>query len=337
MTNYLTRPIPVWLPLVVLLIGVACWLLNFRTAALESDRGSLLLLAVGAALFIAIGGSFWASKHLAAAEGKATAVDGLSPSIKNHALIELEVARVLSLMRSRQMREQAYGALLGKARTELAGSLTADALRLLVEHLIAENLRVVNDIDRSEKELRRARTTIEDLRGSLEKANETALRDSLTDVCNRRGFDLYLEQSIKTAVASREDLSLVMCDVDYFKAINDKYGHQAGDEILRIIAQELSSNMRGSDIVCRYGGEEFAVILPRMKANDASLLADRARCHFEKTKLILKSTGESIGPVTASFGVTQLRTGESSAHLLKRIDEALYASKNAGRNRVSLL
>ena len=95
--------------------------------------------------------------------------------------------------------------------------------------------------------------------------------------------------------------------------------------------------MRGSDIVCRYGGEEFAVILPRTKASDASLLADRARCHFEETKLILKSSGKSVDPVTASFGVTQLRTGETSAHLLKRIDDALYASKNAGRNRVSLL
>ena len=75
-------------------------------------------------------------------------------------------------------------------RTELAGSLTPDALRLLVEHLITENLRAVNDIDQSKRELQRARITIEDLRGSLEKANETALRDSLTDVCNRRGFDL---------------------------------------------------------------------------------------------------------------------------------------------------
>ena len=336
MTNYLNERVPVWVPLIVLIVGASCWLLNLQTAGFEY-KANLLTVAVGAALIITAGGSFLAFNYVAAPKGRASAVDGALAAKNNHALIELEVARVVSLMRSRQMREQAYGTLLGKARTELAGSLTPEALRLLVEHLITENLRVVNDINRSEKELQRARTTIADLRGSLEKANEAALRDSLTDVCNRRGFDLYLEQSIKSAVASREDLSLVMCDVDYFKLINDKYGHQAGDEILRIIAQELASSMRGSDIVCRYGGEEFAVILPRTKASDASLLAERARSHFEKTKLILKSTGRSVDPVTASFGVTQLRAGETSAHLLKRIDNALYVSKNAGRNRVSLL
>ena len=155
MTNYLTQRIPVWVPLIMLVGGSACWLFIISQAAqFQSGGNSLLGFVAGVALLIVAGGGFWASKHLAAPEGKATAIDGLSAVQKNHALVELELARVVNLMRSRHMREQAYGALLGKARTELAGSLTPEALRLLVEHLISENLRVVNDIDRSEKELR---------------------------------------------------------------------------------------------------------------------------------------------------------------------------------------
>lgn len=337
MQKIFQHQVPAWVPIAMLFSAIAVWFATTTGARPSLDGLGLTWLAVAASVVLLPCVAYLMLNRMAATERPVAADGALSDSKKSHALVELEVTRVLNLVRSRQAREQMYGASLAKVQKELGSSLSAEALSLLVEHLVSENARVVQDVDRSEKELHRARETISSLRECLEKANEVALRDSLTDVCNRRGFDLYLEQCIKTSVAHREELSLIMCDIDHFKSINDTYGHQAGDEVLRLFAFELAASVRGSDIVCRYGGEEFAVILPRTKAVDASIVADRVRGHCEKKQLILRQTGEPIGTVTSSFGVTQLRTGETSMHLVKRVDRALYDAKEAGRNRVSLL
>jgi diguanylate cyclase len=337
MQTLLNRKVPAWVPFLILLCAIAVWLATATGSKPSLDGSAVTWLAIAACVLLAPCIALLVLSRLTATQRSGAADGAISEGKKNHALVELEVARVLNLVRSRQAREQAYGASLAKVQKELASKLSPEALSLLVEHLVKENARVVQDVERSEKELHRARETISSLRESLEQANEVALRDSLTDICNRRGFDLYLEQCIKAALAHKEDLSLIMCDIDHFKLINDKHGHQTGDEVLRLFAFELAASVRGSDIACRYGGEEFAVILPRTKAVDASVVAERVRGHCEKKQLVIKQTGEPIGFITASFGVTQLRTGETSAHLIKRLDRALYDAKENGRNRVSLL
>ncbi len=124
-------------------------------------------------------------------------------------------------------------------------------------------------------------------------------------------------------------VSLIILDVDHFKKFNDTHGHQAGDEVLRQVAASLKTSTREMDICCRYGGEEFAIVLPSTIAADGRMLAERVRTAIEKTQI--KFDGKQL-KVTASFGVTTAGDNETPEQMLRRADEALYASKEAGRN-----
>lgn len=157
--------------------------------------------------------------------------------------------------------------------------------------------------------------------------------DGLTGLWNRAHFDLRLRQEIAEASRHRSHLSLIMCDLDKFKTVNDTYGHPYGDHVLEVFAELLTSH-RISDIACRYGGEEFAIILPRTDLEEAMIVAERVR----------ETLSEHIWPdrpeltVTASFGLSDLTMcGESSAEkMIMLADKALYMAKQSGRNRVDI-
>jgi len=177
---------------------------------------------------------------------------------------------------------------------------------------------------------------------TLKEANERLERlstsDGLTGVANRRCFDQTLQKEWTRLQRTKEHLSLIMCDVDFFKLYNDAYGHQGGDDCLKSVAQALQENARrGGDCVARYGGEEFAVIMPATEEKNAVYVADKIRQAVEQKDIAhIKS---SVAPrVTLSLGVAtivpdDLETPES---LIKRADEALYRAKSSGRNRVVL-
>lgn len=158
-----------------------------------------------------------------------------------------------------------------------------------------------------------------------------AHHDSLTGLMNRRSFEELLPLEVERSHRYGSPLSLIMFDIDHFKAVNDLYGHPVGDRILCQVADTLQASMRGSDILIRWGGEEFLSLLPETKAEAASVLADTLRALLARTRF----TGP--GKISASLGVTQYRPGESARSLLKRVDDALYQAKEAGRDQVALL
>jgi diguanylate cyclase (GGDEF)-like protein len=167
----------------------------------------------------------------------------------------------------------------------------------------------------------------------LERAIQT---DGLTGIANRRTFDRALERAIRQAHRTKEPLSLLLLDLDHFKALNDTAGHQAGDEVLRRFAGILAqAARRPDDVAARYGGEEFALIFPGMSADETEAVVDTVREQIASRILKRRSTNEDLGEVTISAGVAQLRSGEIMAALIERADAALYASKRAGRNRVT--
>ena len=129
-------------------------------------------------------------------------------------------------------------------------------------------------------------------------------------------------------------MCLVMGDIDRFKAINDTFGHQIGDEILKMFAKLLSSNVKGRDTVARFGGEEFAIILPETRLADAEHLTESIRSQLEGKELAVNNSGEPIGKITASFGIAQLGEHDDPDTLVQRADARLYEAKCAGRNRV---
>ena len=165
------------------------------------------------------------------------------------------------------------------------------------------------------------------LKDELEHA---ASRDPLTGLWNRRRFLQMLESAHGQKRRHDRDYSLMLLDADHFKAINDQHGHHAGDEVLVLLAKVLETRVRETDAVCRWGGEEFMVLLPRTGLHDAARLAESLRETIAQTRLPLLPT------LTVSIGVAQHQASETTECLLKRADVALYRAKHLGRNRVEL-
>ncbi len=172
------------------------------------------------------------------------------------------------------------------------------------------------------------------LRNALlyKQAVEKAYIDPLTGVNNRAAFDKSIEQEMEFSARHKHNLTLMMLDLDKFKDINDNYGHTVGDAILRSFADSIMKCLRRSDILFRYGGEEFSVLLRNTGTEGASLLAERMRknveeMEFEYNKIKIKTT--------VSIGLTQMQEGESIIDFIERADELLYSAKNNGRNRVA--
>ena len=159
----------------------------------------------------------------------------------------------------------------------------------------------------SKRACRRRRQEIEELQQNLEAVRTESLTDPLTTLANRKYFDVELGRAIAEAKQKSEPLSLLMTDVDNFKAFNDKYGHLTGDQVLRLVAISVKQNVKARDIAARYGGEEFMVALPSTPLQHAITIADQIRHAVMTKELMKRSSGERLGRVTISIGVAALR------------------------------
>ncbi|MBD9506428.1 PleD family two-component system response regulator [Ensifer sp. ENS10] len=172
------------------------------------------------------------------------------------------------------------------------------------------------------------------LRSSVQQTIELAVTDGLTGLHNRRYFDTHLKLLMDRAAARGRPLSICMTDIDRFKQVNDTYGHDAGDEVLREFANRIRTTVRGADLACRFGGEEFVVVMPDTSAEMAAGVAERLRMIIESLPFPVPQA-DGVLKVTASMGIATLRPGADTAEaLLKRADTALYQAKHEGRNRV---
>jgi len=172
------------------------------------------------------------------------------------------------------------------------------------------------------------------LRSSVTQTIEMAVTDPLTGLHNRRYLDSHLETLFDRAVARRRPLSVMITDIDRFKSINDTYGHDAGDKVLKEFAARLRKNVRGIDLSCRYGGEEFVVVMPDTDGAIAGKVAERIRAEIAARPFTIAKDG-SVVNVTVSVGVSSLlRPRDTATDMMKRADVALYEAKSLGRNRV---
>lgn len=168
------------------------------------------------------------------------------------------------------------------------------------------------------------------LSGYQRRLEEMATTDPLTGAANRQVFDLMFDQMLKSVKRRGGTMAVMMCDIDQFKQVNDDYGHEAGDRVLRAVADTARECVRDTDVICRWGGEEFLFLLPDCNAEKARQLAEKMRMAVENRPI---AYGRDEIPVTVSLGVAELRPGERQSDLVKRADVALYAAKAAGRNR----
>jgi diguanylate cyclase len=185
------------------------------------------------------------------------------------------------------------------------------------------------------EQLEESRREIDQLKNKLTRYRQEALSDPLTRINNRRGFENTLKDTVEHAISEGTPLCIIIADIDYFKKVNDTHGHLVGDNVLRMVAATIKDSIKGKDMAARIGGEEFAILLPDTPFEGAIKLAENIRLAFERLDLKKKSTGESLGKITLSFGVTKFKKNEPAEAFVERADQALYQSKNTGRNKVT--
>lgn len=245
-----------------------------------------------------------------------------------------EIDQVMAMIDAAAGSASIYTESLAGATEQLGESKDREGIRTIVESLVQTTKNMEFSNHQLEERLLASKREINELQENLEAVRTESLTDPLTQLANRKYFDTTLEKSIAEALAKNEPLSLMLTDIDHFKAFNDSYGHLTGDQVLRLVAMSVKHNVKGKDTAARYGGEEFAIVLPSTGLRAAITVAEHIRRTVMTKELMKRSTGEHLGRLTISVGVATMRKGDSGQSLIERADTCLYAAKRNGRNRV---
>ena len=209
---------------------------------------------------------------------------------------------------------------------------TAAELLALLKEAIWHERNIVQDYRALQTEVGALRTERDELAVALRHTEALSLTDELTGLSNRRAFGQRLDQELSRSQRTSQSLAMVLLDIDNFKDINDRYGHNVGDMILRCYAQSMVREFRQHDLLARYGGEEFVLLLPETLSGDARNAMEKLARRIQREPLEAGDT--SIDLPTFSAGIACLRSGESATALINRADQSLYLAKRLGRNRI---
>ncbi len=245
-----------------------------------------------------------------------------------------EIDDVMTLIDDALGMSASYDDTLSRATEKLAVAQNRDQVNTIIDSLMKSTREMRETNKALQDRLTLSKSEIGDLQQSLEAIRAESLTDPLTGLGNRKYFDRSIDAAVQNALDNGEPLSLLMFDIDHFKSFNDSYGHLTGDQVLRLVGMSLKQTIKGQDITARYGGEEFAVVLPNTALRQALTVADHIRRAVMAKELKKKSTGEILGRVTISVGVSMLKPGDDTDSLIERADACLYAAKRNGRNRV---
>jgi diguanylate cyclase len=207
-----------------------------------------------------------------------------------------------------------------------------NSLETIVADLLVNTRAMQVSMEMMKQQMQESHQEIYSLKERLEKAKAEALTDPLTGLTNRKGLSTAIDQVLMQG-DQKTYPCLLMLDIDHFKKINDTFGHLLGDRVIKVVANTLVSQVKGKDTVARYGGEEFCILLPETALTDAVKVAENIRLAVEKTRIKRSADNQEICRVTISIGVTCYQANESIMSMFERADNALYQSKNEGRNR----
>ena len=246
------------------------------------------------------------------------------------------VATVLQQLATSGGQANRYGSVLASYNARLSEDLSTGEFRGLINDFMGETRDMLEANRQLAQQLQKTNQELDELRHQLEAARHEASTDALTSLANRKAFDTALLEQAALANDTRRDLCLIMADIDHFKHFNDAHGHLIGDKLLRFVATILKESVKGQDVVARFGGEEFAILLPNTPIRGALAVAESLRARVQNQRLRRTDTQQPIGGVTLSLGIGCYRFGEPTEQLIARADSALYLSKRLGRNRVAL-
>ncbi len=227
-----------------------------------------------------------------------------------------------------------FSGVLSDCETLLESDPEVSALGEMIQNLLSETRQCRSKNHSTLAKVALLNKEIDTLKDSLQHMSEEVFEDALTGVANRRGFNIEIATAFEAYQSEQTPASLLLLDIDYFKKVNDDYGHLVGDRVLRFVAETIKRSVKGSDYVARYGGEEFAVIFPATNLVGALTASRQVLASVSGKKLTVSKGGKSIGSVTLSGGLAELKINDTLESIVERADKALYRAKSAGRNSI---
>lgn len=276
----------------------------------------------------------WTEAVASDLHGRFFGVPDPAPLLSAGASLTIEIDTILRTVNQAGQQTASYGKALDVVSGQMDRGLDASMLQAVVHQLTAATRSMRARTEALQAQLTQSSHEVAALRQAVETIRHEAQTDALTGLANRKHFDERLAAAAREAVDANEDLCVVIGDVDHFKTFNDTWGHQTGDQVLRLVANCFTENVKGRDTAARYGGEEFVLILPSTSLLNARSLADQIRRVVQTKKVVKRSSGETLGSITISLGVARLRHGEDPLDTVRRADACLYTAKRAGRNMV---
>jgi diguanylate cyclase len=250
--------------------------------------------------------------------------------------IDAALDHVVSLIKGYLVAHRAYQTDLAGLNKGLSHASTRIDVQDVLVRLINSNMDMQAKVVELSNDLDASQQQIASLRSNVEEVGKIAMIDDLTELGNRRFFKQALQDEIMRAHDTGAALCLAMCDLDRFKAVNDRFGHVVGDHLLKLFAELLKRHTRGRGPAARYGGEEFTMLFPNAGIEEAHRIVETIRRELESKRWVVGPKAERLGAVTASFGIARLAAHESYDSFVRRADAKLYEAKAAGRNRIAV-
>lgn len=251
------------------------------------------------------------------------------------AQVQSTIQSVSDVVQGVQRATKDYGKTLSAVNTKIGTAKSQAELQEVVKFASQSTETMMVQSNQLEQMLQQSNAAMEELRRDLEHVRREAMTDGLTGLANRKSFDSEFDRIFQDAEKSNQGFTLLMLDIDHFKSFNDNFGHQVGDQVLRLVARTLKDSIKGKDFAARYGGEEFAIILPDTDLAGAVIVGNALRKAVASKDVINRSTGKVLGRITMSVGVAEYGGDKTVEDLIERADGALYAAKHNGRNQVS--
>lgn len=249
--------------------------------------------------------------------------------------INSTIRNVTGVVRDVKAATEEYSINLEGVTAKVSSTSSPQELQKVLSDVVSDTKNMLERNKALEQELDKSSHVMEELQRDLENVRREALTDGLTSLSNRKAFDNELRRIAEESEVTGGTFALLMLDIDYFKNFNDNYGHQVGDQVLRLVARTLTDGVKGRDVAARYGGEEFAIILPDTTLQAAVTVGNALRKAVATKDVVNRNTGDKLGRITMSVGCAEFSSGENLQDLIERADAALYTAKHNGRNQVA--
>lgn len=249
--------------------------------------------------------------------------------------INSTIRNVTGVVRDVKAATEEYSVNLENVTSKVGSASSPEELQKVLTSIVSDTKDMLERNRTLEQELDKSSHVMEELQRDLENVRREAMTDGLTNLANRKAFDNELRRIAEEATVTEGTFALLMVDIDYFKSFNDNYGHQVGDQVLRLVARTLTDGVKGRDVAARYGGEEFAIILPDTGLQAAVTVGNALRKAVATKDVVNRNTGDKLGRITMSVGCAEFSPGENLQDLIERADAALYTAKHNGRNQVA--